>query len=237
MFVLFKRIITNESCLPIKFSAVVPALRTDASFPGGGHLDHSSPEDLGLTRLSKCKPCCGAGAQGSLGGHHAPAQSKPPSPRRGRGHQGSLCPESHLQLPGTRPPAFSGALSSSCHLSPLGQGWQWLGRQRLWVPLCPLSEAQSCPAPVVLLRLCPGQRHIPTCHPQPSSEPALTCGCGRDSVAGSWSRFHLWSLCAAPRAERAWKFTKFFSTKSPQLPRPLGAYPSPFPPPKHTHFL
>lgn len=144
---------------------------------------------------------------------------------------------SYRQRPCTSPPELSGALSSSCHSSPLSQGWQWLGDRGFGFPLCPLSEAWSCPAPMVLLSLCPGPRHIPMCHPQPSSEPALTYGCGRDSTAGSWSCFPLWSPCAAPGAERAWKFTKFFSTKSPQLLRPLGASPSPFPPPKHTHFL
>lgn len=143
---------------------------------------------------------------------------------------------SYRQRPRTSPPALSGALSSSCLSSPLkvGSGWEDRG---CGFPLCPLSEARYCPAPVVLLSLRPGPRHIPMCHPQPSSEPAPTRGCRRDSVAGSWSRFPLWFLCAAPGAERAWKFTKSFSTKSPQLPRPFGASPSPFPPPKHTHFF
>ena len=144
-----------------------------------------------------------------------------PSPRRSRGHQESLCPESHLQLQAEtmhQPPQNflepSPLAATRAHSVKAGSGWEDRG---FGLPLCPLSEAWSCPAPMVLLSLCPRPRHIPMCYPQPSSELALTCGCGRDSMAVSWSRFPLRSLCAAPGAERAWKFTKFFSTKSPSF--------------------
>ena len=71
---------------------------------------------------------------------------------------------SYRQRPRTSPPALSGALSSSCLSSPLkvGSGWEDRG---CGFPLCPLSEARSCPAPVVLPgRVCLGAPSLPRQH-------------------------------------------------------------------------